>query len=253
MRGAPPSVESLRVKLFADGARLDELRALSENPLIQGFTTNPTLMRKAGVVDFEEFAREAAAIAGSRPVSFEVFSDEFDEMERQAETIAGWGPNVFVKIPVTDTSGASSAALVRRLAARGIKLNVTALLTVEQVEAVAACLEPEVPAFVSVFAGRIADTGRDPVPTMKQAAVVLRELPHALLLWASPRELLNVFQADEAGCDVIAATSDLLGKLVLVGKDLEQFSVETVRMFYDDAAAAAYAIGAPVPTTTVTG
>jgi transaldolase len=243
-----PSLDNLGVALFADGADLEQLRVFAANPLITGFTTNPTLMRKAGVRDYETFAREAAAIAGDRPISFEVFSDDFDEMERQALAIAEWGENVYVKIPVTDTRGRSAADLVSRLAARGVKLNVTALATLEQVDEIAGVLDRSVPAFVSVFAGRIADTGRDPMPVMRAAVERLADLPLARLLWASPRELLNLFQAAETGCHVVTATSEILGKLQLVGKDLVQFSRETVQMFHDDAQAAGFTIDTRITT-----
>jgi transaldolase len=236
------SIEQLRVELFADGANLAEIERLAADPRIRGFTTNPTLMRKAGITDYVAFARAAAALVEDRPISFEVFSDDFAEMESQAHAIASWGHNVYVKIPVTDTQGRSCASVVRSLTARGVKLNVTALMTVAQVEEVAGCLEPEVPSFVSVFAGRIADTGLDPMPIMGDSVSALAHLPHARLIWASPRELLNVFQADAVGCDVITATSDVLAKLSSVGKDLTVFSLETVRMFYDDANGAGYAI-----------
>jgi transaldolase len=239
---ATPSLAALRVKLFADGADLAGMREMAALAHIAGFTTNPTLMRKAGVADYERFAREVLEHIGDRPISFEVFSDEFDEMERQAQRIAAWGPNVNVKIPVTNTRGESSVPLVRRLAAAGVRLNVTALMTVGQVRDVAAGLEPAVPAFVSLFAGRIADTGRDPVPMVRESVAVLAALPHAELIWASPRELLNVFQADAAGCHVITATNDILKKLTNVGKDLDAYSLETVRMFHDDAAAAGFKI-----------
>lgn len=232
----------LGVELFADGADLDEIRALAADPLIRGFTTNPTLMRKAGVADYERFARAAVEIVAPRPLSLEVFSDAFDEMEAQARALASWGENVFVKVPITDTAGAPSTALVQRLAGDGVKLNVTALTTVHQVERVAGELEPEVPAFVSLFAGRIADTGRDPVPLVREAVGLLAALPQARLIWASPRELLNLFHADAVGCHVITMTPDLLGKLRLVGKDLLEYSRETVAMFHTDAVAAGYTI-----------
>lgn len=239
---ATPSLAALRVKLFADGADLIGMREMAALAHIAGFTTNPTLMRKAGVRDYEQFAREVLAHITDRPISFEVFSDEFDEMERQAHAIASWGANVNVKIPVTNTRGESAVPLVRRLAASGVRLNVTALMTVQQVRDVAAALEPSVPAFVSLFAGRIADTGRDPVPMVRDAVAVLEPLPQAELIWASPRELLNVFQADAAGCHVITATNDILKKLANVGKDLDAYSLETVRMFHDDAAAAGFRV-----------
>jgi transaldolase len=243
-----PSLDGLGVALFADGADLDQLRVFSANPLISGFTTNPTLMRKAGIRNYEAFAREAAAIAGERPISFEVFSDDFDEMISQAMVIHGWGGNVYVKVPITDTDGRPSTAVVRQLVARGVKVNVTALATLGQVERVADELDPDVPAVVSVFAGRIADTGRDPMPIMRAAAERLAALPFAQLLWASPRELLNVFQAAEVGCDIVTATNDILGKLPLIGKDLLKFSRETVQMFHDDAVAAGFTIDLPVAT-----
>jgi transaldolase len=241
---AVPRLDALRIELFADGADLGQLRRMSADPLIRGFTTNPTLMRKAGVPNYEAFAREAAEVTEGRPLSLEVFSDDFDEMEAHARKIAGWGPNVFVKIPVTDTRGRSSAVVIRRLSQDGIKINATALATVEQVRVVAAALDPDVPAFISVFAGRIADTGRDPVPLVREALEVAAPLPECRLIWASPRELLNIFQADSVGCHVITMTSDLLAKLGLIGKDLTEFSLETVRMFYDDARAAGYELAA---------
>ncbi len=237
-----PSIDSLRVEVFADGADLSHLRALAANERIRGFTTNPTLMRKAGVVDYRAFAAEAVELVGDRPISFEVFSDDFDEMEAQARAISTWGPNVFVKIPVTDTAGVSTLPVVRRLTGDGVKVNVTAMTSPAQVEEVVGGLESDVPAFVSLFAGRIADTGRDPVPLVRQAVGFLESVPLARLIWASPRELLNVFQADIAGCHVITATQDVLVKLSLVGKDLLDYSLETVRMFYDDAHLAGYTI-----------
>lgn len=240
------SAEELTVKLFADGADRDEIAALVRHPLISGFTTNPTLMRKAGVVDYERFAREAVAIVGDRPISFEVFAEDFREMENQALAIARWGTNVYVKIPVTNCDGVSTMPVVRSLAASGVHVNVTALMTLAQVEEAAAALAGGPASFISVFAGRIADTGRDPVPVMAEAVGVLRPYPHLELMWASPRELLNIFQADAIGCHVITATSDILKKLPLVGKDLDEFSRETVQMFYDDASAASYVLGADV-------
>lgn len=237
-----PEVSRLRVKLFADGAEIAVIRKMAANPLIKGFTTNPTLMKKAGIADYEAFAREVVGVVPDRPISFEVFSDDFDEMAAQARRIAAWGTNVFVKIPVTNTRGDFARALITDLARDGVQLNVTALMTVEQVERVAACLSPTVASFVSVFAGRIADTGRDPMPIMTQAVSALAPLPMAELIWASPRELLNVFQADAVGCHVITATADVLGKLALVGKDLEHFSLETVQMFRQDAVSAGFSI-----------
>jgi len=237
-----PRVADLRVKLFADGADLGAIRAFAANPLIKGFTTNPTLMRKAGVSDYARFAQDVLGVIGERPISFEVFSNGFDEMEAQAHEIATWGPNVYVKIPVTNTRGEFAGALLERLTAAGVHVNVTALLTLDQVRRVTACLSPEVPSCISVFAGRIADTGRDPVPLMSEAVRIAAVLPHAEIVWASPRELLNVFQADEAGCHIITATPDVLGKLKLVGLDLDEFSLDTVKMFRDDAVAAGFTI-----------
>ena len=233
-------VSDLAVKIFADGADRKGMLEMYAKPFIKGFTTNPTLMRKAGISDYRAFAKDILSAITDRPISFEVFSDEFDEMEREAREIAGWGANVNVKIPVTNTRGEPSYDLVARLAKDGVRLNVTAIFTLEQVRDVVARLDPGVPAFVSVFAGRIADTGRDPIPHMIQAKALLGRAPKAELIWASPRELLNVFHADEAGCDVITVTNDILAKLSSVGKDLGQFSLETVRMFRDDAVKAGF-------------
>ena len=228
------------MKLFADGAERGEMLRMYRNPLIRGFTTNPTLMRKAGITGYEAFARDVLTAIPDRPISLEVFSDEFGEMEQQALKIASWGDNVYVKIPVTNTRGESSSPLLRCLSKKNVRLNVTALLTLEQVgevtEAMAACPS----GYVSVFAGRIADTGRDPVPVMRRAVEILSNTPHLELIWASPRELLNVFQADQVGCHVITATNDILKKLELVGKDLSTYSLETVKMFRDDAIKAGF-------------
>ena len=232
----------LRVKLFADSADKATLRALEANPLIRGFTTNPTLMRKAGVTDYETIARSVLEAITDRPVSFEVVGDQFPEMERQACRIASWGPNVYVKIPITNTRGESSCTLLRRLSGRGMKLNVTGVLTLEQVCAASQALAGGSPAFVSVFAGRIADTGRDPIPVMASAVDLLRSQPQIKLIWASPRELLNVFQADAVGCPIITATADILQKIPLVGKDLDAYSLETVKMFCDDARASGFVL-----------
>ena len=234
------NVADLRVKLFADGADRASMVELHRNPLIKGFTTNPTLMRRAGVTDYREFALDILQEIPDRPISFEVFSDEFDEMERQALDMASWGDNVYVKVPITNTRGDASHPLVRKLSRAGVKVNVTALMTLEQVSAAGAAVEGGAPACVSVFAGRIADTGRDPVPLMAEAVELLRSSPKAELIWASPRELLNVFQADSVGCHIITATDDVLKKLSLVGKDLAQYSLDTVKMFYEDAGAAGY-------------
>ena len=232
----------LRVKIFADGADRAGILALAADPAIKGFTTNPTLMHAAGVRDFEAFAREALTWIGGRPISLEVFSDDFDDMERQALKIAAWGDNVYVKIPVTNCAGISSTPLVRRLVDLDVKLNVTAVMTIEQVEEVAAALAGGPPSVISVFAGRIADTGRDPVPIMAHAVRLLRPHPEIELLWASPREILNVVQADEIGCDIITVTHDLLKKLPVLGYELSTFSLDTVRMFFHDARAAGFAL-----------
>ena len=243
-----PDIRALRVKLFADGAEVGVIAKLAANPLIKGFTTNPTLMRKAGIADYRAFARDVLPIVGDRPISFEVFSDEFAEMADQAIEIASWGSNVFVKIPVTNTRGESASPLIAQLTRAHVQVNVTALLTVDQVRHVAGALSPDVPSFVSVFAGRIADTGRDPMPIMSEAVEILRHVPAAELIWASPRELLNVMQADAVGCHVITATNDVLAKLPLIGKDLDEFSLDTVKMFRQDAVTAGYTI----PRSTVT-
>jgi transaldolase len=227
-------LEQLRVKIFGDGADLPGIVSLAAQPHIRGFTTNPTLMRKAGVRDYAAFARQVLDVVSDRPISFEVFSDDFDEMERQARLIASWADNVYVKIPVTNTRRIQSTAVVRRLSQEGIKLNVTALLTLDQVREVAAALRGGAPACVSVFAGRIADTGRDPLPMMRCALEILQQAPHAELIWASPRELLNIVQAAEIGCHIITVTHDLLAKADLIGRDLDDYSLATVRMFYED-------------------
>jgi transaldolase len=233
------------VKIFADGADLDGIMALYKNPLIKGFTTNPTLMRKAGIADYEAFARQLVAAIPDRPISFEVFADDFDEMIAQGRVIASWGENVNVKIPVTTTKGAFTGPVVRALANAGVVVNVTAVMTEHQVERIAECLAPNTAAIVSVFAGRVADTGRDPVPVMRASLRALAARPKAELLWASPRELLNIFQADEIGCHIITVSHDVLAKLSLVGKDLNEYSLETVKMFYRDAVAAGFKIAVP--------
>lgn len=234
-----------RVKIFADGADLQGILALHKNPLIKGFTTNPSLMRKAGIEDYEGFARQLVAAIPDRPISFEVFADDFDGMIAQGRVIASWGPNVNVKIPITTTKGTFTGPVIRTLANAGVSLNVTAIMTAGQVERVSECLAPNVPAIVSVFAGRVADTGRDPVPVMRASLRALARWPKAELLWASPRELLNIFQADKIGCHIITVSHDVLGKLPLIGKDLDEYSLETVKMFYRDATAAGFRIGAP--------
>lgn len=242
-----PGLNSLRVKIYADGANIDRILALAANPLIKGFTTNPTLMRKAGVIDYEAFAQALLRKIPDRPVSFEVFADDFAEMERQAHTIASWGRNVYVKIPVTNTRREFAGPLIERLTAEAVAVNVTANLSLDQVRRVARHLAPDTPSVVSVFAGRVADTGVDPVPLMREAAKLLQRLPKAELLWASPRELLNIFHAESAGCHIITATDEILKKLPMVGKDLEAFSLETVEMFHRDAAAAGYGIDVTEP------
>ncbi|MFT3694643.1 MAG: transaldolase [Kofleriaceae bacterium] len=234
------NVSDLKVKIFADGADLKGMVAMYGKPFVKGFTTNPTLMQKAGITDYASFAKSVLAEIPDRPISFEVFSDDFAEMERQAKEIASWGKNVNVKIPVTNTQGEPSYKLIKTLASQGIQLNVTALFTLEQVRDVVAHLDPKTPAFISVFAGRIADTGRDPMPLMAAARELTHMLPHAELIWASPRELLNVFHAEAVNCDIITVTNDVLAKLSNVGKDLKQFSLETVQMFRNDAVKAGF-------------
>jgi transaldolase len=228
------------VKIFADGADLEAMLALAKTPGIAGFTTNPTLMRQSGVTDYEGFARKLVEHITDKPISFEVFADDHDEMLRQARVIASWADNIYVKIPVTDTRGASTAAVVRELASSGVHLNVTALMTLPQVEVMASALDGGPTAIISVFAGRVADTGRDPIPLMQAALVALSPHPHLELLWASPREILNVRQADDIGVHIITVTPDLLKKLSLFGHDLDAFSLETVRMFHNDAATAGF-------------
>jgi transaldolase len=236
------SLSDLKIKIFADGADKRTMLAMLENPLIKGFTTNPTLMRKAGIANYVSFARDILSDIRDHPISFEVFADDFAEMERQAHKISSWGDNVFVKVPVTNTRREPALDLICRLSRSGIKLNVTALLALSQVRDVCAALQKGVPSFVSVFAGRVADTGRDPVPLMGAALEYTKELETCELIWASPRELLNIFQADAVGCHVITVTDDLLRRLALVGKDLCDYSLETVSMFHRDAAASEYSI-----------
>ena len=234
------TLTNLRTKIFGDGAELDGMLALYRQPYIKGFTTNPTLMRKAGIRDYRVFAQQVLAAIPDRPISFEVFSDEFDEMERQAREIAAWGEHVYVKIPVTNTKRVPAYDLIRHLSHAGVKVNVTAIMTLEQVRAVAQAVTGGAPSNVSVFAGRIADTGCDPVPLMTEAVDILRVEPTAELIWASPRELLNIFQADAIGCHIITVTHDILKKLPLVGKSLDEYSLDTVKMFHDDARQAGY-------------
>jgi transaldolase len=236
------SLAALNVKIFADGADKSSILKLYAKPFIKGFTTNPTLMRKAGILDYRAFAKEVLAEVRDKPLCLEVLSDDFLEMERQALEIAGWADNVYVKIPVTNTQRESCEALVKRLAERRVKLNVTAVMTLEQVRRIAAVLNPLTPSFVSIFAGRIADTGIDPVPVMQAAVNILRPNPSAELVWASSREIINIFQADAAGCAVITVTDDILRKLPLLGFDLAEYSLDTVKMFFDDARGAGFSL-----------
>ena len=234
------SIANLKIKLFADGADREQIVKFQADPLIRGFTTNPTLMRAAGVKNYEAFAHQILELVTDKPISFEVFADDFSEMERQARIIASWADNVYVKIPVTNTRRASSMELVHRLSHSGVKINITAVLTLDQVRNGVAALGGGAPSVVSVFAGRIADTGRDPVPIMAEAVKLVSAYPGIELLWASPRELLNVFEANEVGCHIITATEGILAKLQSVGKDLDDYSLETVLMFHNDAARANY-------------
>lgn len=233
-------IEQLKVKIFADGADKADMLEMNAQSYIKGLTTNPTLMRKAGIQDYKAFAKDILAEIKQKSLSFEVFSDDFAEMEAQALEIASWGENVYIKIPVTNTKQETSYALIKKLAAQNIKLNVTAIMTLTQVRDVVNSLSPNVPSYVSVFAGRIADTGRDPLPLMAAAVELLKVAPAAELIWASPRELLNIFQADAIGCHIITVTKDLLKKLSLVGYNLDHYSLETVQMFYQDALAAGF-------------
>ena len=235
-------LEAISIKIFADGADVSSIKTMCAKPWIKGFTTNPTLMRKAGIANYKVFAQDVLSAVQDRPVSFEVFADEFDEMEDQAMEIASWGSNVNVKIPVTDTKRNFCGSLIRVLSMEGVKLNITAVMTLEQVRDIVAHLYGDTPAIISVFAGRIADTGVDPVPVMREALKLLQGRPQVELLWASPREVLNIVQANEIGCHIITATNDILNKLPLLGKHHGEYSLETVRMFRDDAIAAGYSI-----------
>jgi len=232
----------LGVKIFADGADRAGMLEMAANPVISGFTTNPTLMKKAGIKDYKAFAQDILKEIKTKPISFEVFSDDFDEMEGQALEIASWGSNVYVKIPVTNTKGESSAELVDALSSQGVKVNVTAMMTIEQVKEVVPCLLKGPGGYVSVFAGRIADTGRDPVPAMREIVQYLKPYPTVELIWASPREVLNIIQADQIGCHIITVTNDLIKKMGLFGKDLNEYSLDTVKMFYNDAKSAGYTL-----------
>jgi transaldolase len=235
-------LRDIQTRIFADGADLDGMIALAEDPAISGFTTNPTLMRKAGVSDYEAFARKVLGTIHTHPISFEVFADDADEMRRQARLIAGWGDNVYVKIPITTTTGESMAPLVRELSEDGVQVNVTAMFTTAQVELITAAVKDGAPSYQSVFAGRIADAGVDPVPIMANAVEVMKAAPKSELIWASPREILNVVQADQIGCHIITVTHDLLKKLPLLGHDLDQYSLETVQMFHRDAVSAGFTL-----------
>jgi transaldolase len=246
MDDTPKTHSDLTVKVFADGADIEGLTALAAVPHIAGFTTNPTLMRKAGVEDYRRFAHEALDVIDNRPISFEVFSDDLSEMVAQGREIASWGPNVFVKIPVSTTDGTSTVDVVRELSHDGVQVNVTALMTLRQVETMTGAVQGGADSNISVFAGRIADTGRDPVPVMREALSIMQSAPSASLIWASPREVLNIVQADDIGCHIITVTYDLLAKLDGLAKPLDQFSLETVQMFHRDATAAGYAIDTPV-------
>lgn len=236
------NIDHLKVQIFADGADKAGMLEMYAKPYIRGLTTNPTLMRKAGITDYKSFAKDILSVIADKPISFEVFSDDFREMERQALEIANWGSNVYVKIPVTNTKREPAYKLVNKLSRAGVKLNVTALMTLAQVRDVTDALHPDTPSYISVFAGRIADTGRDPVMLMAAAVEIMKLKPKSELIWASPRELLNIFQADAIGCHIITVTNDILKKLNLTGYDLQEYSLDTVKMFYTDAAAAGFSI-----------
>jgi len=236
------SLQDLTIKIFADGADKSGMLEMYANPLIKGLTTNPTLMKKAGITDYKDFAKDILSEIHAKPLSFEVFSDDFDVMERQAEEIASWGENVYVKIPITNTRRELCYDLVERLVSKKMKVNVTAIMTMEQVHGVLRVLDPDVPSYVSVFAGRIADTGRDPLPIMQETLALMKQVPASELIWASPRELLNIIQADQIGCHVITVTNDILKKLGMIGYSLEEYSLDTVKMFYQDSIEAGFQI-----------
>jgi transaldolase len=242
------SLNDLKVKIYADGADLTQILTLIKNPIIKGLTTNPSLMRAAGITDYEKFARELLSQVKDLPISFEVFADELEDMEAQAREIASWGSNVYVKIPITNTKAVSTAGVISRLSHEGIALNITAILTLEQVEIVAEALCKETPAVVSVFAGRMADTGVDPIPLMLASKQILKDRPKAELLWASTRELLNIYHAEQSNSDIVTVPHSLLSKINLIGKNLENYSLETVQMFFKDATASAYTISVPETT-----
>jgi transaldolase len=229
------SLKDLRVKIFADGADLETIKELYANDTVKGYTTNPTILRKAGIQDYEWFAKQFIEYVPDLPISFEVFADDFEDMERQARLISSWGSNVYVKIPITNTKGQSSLPLVRRLSSQNIKINITAIMDWDQVVVSCRALEGDTPAYISVFGGRIADTGRDPVSRINEILGRVYRYPNIEVIWASPRELLNIFQADRIGCHIITVGPDILAKLPLIGKDLEEYSLETVKMFRDDA------------------
>ena len=237
-----PSLDSLRVKLFADGADIQGMIEMASKSYISGLTTNPTLMRKAGINDYTEFAKKVLNEITTKPISFEVFSDNLEEMKTQGEKIASWAENVYVKIPITNTLGQNTCSVVEHLNKKGIKVNVTAIMLESQVTEIMKVLNPSVPSYVSLFAGRIADTGRDPVPIVRNCVEIISQNPKSELIWASPRELLNIFQANEIGCQIITATTDLLNKLNLVGRNLEEYSLNTVKMFYEDAKKSEYTL-----------
>jgi transaldolase len=233
-------LSDLKIKIFADGANKPEMLEMYANPFIQGLTTNPTLMREAGIQDYSAFAQDMLALIKDKPISFEVFADDFLEMERQAHEIANWGDNVYVKIPITNTQQKPSYPLIAKLATQRIKMNITAVMTLGQVRELLNHLTPELPSYISIFAGRIADTGRDPIPLIKQAVTLCQRLESCEIIWASPREFLNIFQADECGCHIITVKNAMLQKMGLIGYDLEQYSLDTIKMFYDDAKLAGY-------------
>lgn len=235
-----PSVKELNIKIFADGANVTEMKKVYSEGIVKGFTTNPTLMKKDGVKDYVAFAKDVLSEIKDMPISFEVFTDDFESMERQAREIGSWGDNVFIKIPITNTKGEPSYELIKKLSDDGMKLNITAMLTLEQIKNVSKSINEKTPAIVSLFAGRIADTGRDPIPYIKESLNILKGNSNAELLWASSRELLNIFQAEECGCHIITVTNDLLKKLQMVNKDLKELSLDTVKMFYNDASSAGY-------------
>lgn len=236
------SIKDLKIKIFADGADISDIKQAYQEKIVKGFTTNPSLMKKANISNYEIFAKNILEIVTDLPISFEVFSDDFSEMEREARKISSWGKNVNVKIPITNTKGKPSLALIKKLSCEGLFLNITAILTVEQVKAVAETISPKSKTIISVFAGRIADTGRDPVPYMEEASCILKKNPNAELLWASSREILNIFQAEKCGCHIITVTSDILKKIPTIGKDLQAFSLETVKSFHQDAFQSGYKI-----------